>query len=238
MVGKRDYLDDFYKSVRESLFHAAVTSFQADLTIKKIDAETLEHIDDIGSYFTDVDGIIIPGNYGQRGFLGLLSTVRYAREHNIPYLGIDLGMQLMAIETARTILKWEDADSTEFVHRSAHPIISLPEEQMGLSSTGIMKLGAGTVRIAKGTKLAEIYGKTTINERHRSKYTFDRRYAEVMTENGLITSAAAVPDGQTEAFEWADHTFGIGVQFHPEFISRPTKPHPLFTAFIAAALHI
>ena len=237
MVGKKDYLDDCYKSVRESLFHAAVTSFQAELAIRKIDAETLESTSDIETYFHDLDGIVVPGNYGQRGFLGLLTAVKYAREHDIPYLGIDLGMQLMAIETARTLLGWKDADSTEFMQNCAHAIISLPEEQAGLSSTGLMKLGAGTLKISKGTKLSEIYGRTSVSERHRSKYTFDRRYAAELAAKGLITSASAVPDGQTEAFEWENHPWGIGVQFHPEFVSRPTKPHPLFTAFIGAALN-
>ncbi|MCR5290330.1 MAG: CTP synthase [Treponema sp.] len=237
MVGKRDYLDDCYKSVRESLIHAAITAYQADLEVRKIDAETLESSSDLNQYFEGLDGIIIPGNYGQRGFLGLLNTVQYAREHKIPYLGIDLGMQLMAIETARSLMGWTDADSTEFIQNSKHAIISLPEEQMGLSSTGIMKLGAGTVKIVKGTKLSEIYAKSSVSERHRNKYTFDRRYSADMTQHGLITSATAVPDGQVEAFEWKDHPWGIGVQYHPEFVSRPTNPHPLFIAFIGAALH-
>ncbi len=238
MVGKKDYLDDCYKSVRESLFHAAVTSFEADLTIKKIDAETLESCSDVTPYFDGVDGIVVPGNYGQRGFLGLLAAVRYAREHNIPYLGIDLGMQLMAIETARTLLGWADADSTEFMQNCEHAIISLPEEQAGSSSAGVMKLGAAQVNLVKGTKLHSIYKKDTISERHRSKYTFDRRYTNDISDKGLATAATAAADGQTEAFEWKNHPWGIGVQFHPEFVSRPTKPHPLFTSFIGAALEL
>lgn len=236
MVGKKDFLDSCYKSVQESLAHAAITSFDADLTIKKIDAETLEACTDIAPYFEGVDAIVIPGNYGQRGFLGLLSTVRFARERNIPYLGIDLGMQLMAVETARSKLGWEDADSTEFVQHSAHPVISLPEEQGNSVTSGVMKLGAMPVNVCAGTKLHDIYQKELVTERHRSKYSFDSRYAEDMAANGLVISATAGEDGQAEAFEWQNHPFGIGVQFHPEFISRPTKPHPLFSAFIAAAL--
>ncbi len=237
MVGKKDYLDNCYKSVQESLHHAATTTYGAAVEISKIDAETLESCGDITPYFENVDAIVIPGNYGQRGFLGLLSTVRYAREHSIPYLGIDLGMQLMAIETARTLLNWEDADSTEFMQHCAHPVISLPEEQTGSVAVGVVKLGISPVSIAKDTKLHEIYKAHMIQERHRSKYTFDRRYTADMASQNLIISAAAADDNQAEAFEWKNHPWGIGVQFHPEFVSRPTKPHPLFNSFIGAALN-
>ena len=155
----------------------------------------------------------------------------------MPYLGIDLGMQLMAIETARNLLHWEDADSTEFMQNSSHAIISLPEEQTGFQSATVMKLGAEPIMIQKGTKLSAIYGGVEhITERHRSKYTFDRKYSKDMADNALISSAFAIPDKQTEAFEWENHPWGIGVQYHPEFVSRPTKPHPLFAAFIGAAL--
>lgn len=236
MIGKKDYLDDCYKSVKEALFHAAVTSYSAELSVIKIDAETLESTEDINPYFENLDGIVVPGNFGNRGFLGLLATVKYAREHKIPYLGIDLGMQLMAIDTARSIIGWKDADSTEFIQNCGHPVISLPEEQAGLNASGLMKLGANNVKIKKGSKLNAIYKKTEISERHRSKYTFDRTYEDDLAKNGLVVSAAAASDGQTEAFEWENHPWGIGVQYHPEFSSRPTKPHPLFTAFIGEAL--
>lgn len=235
MVGKKDYLDDCYKSVQESLFHAAVSGNSSEIKIKKIDAETLEKSENYEDSFAGVDGIVIPGNYGQRGFLGLLKTVQYARVHKIPYLGIDLGMQLMAIETARNILGWEDADSTEFMQNCSHAIICLPEEQTQPSAS-VMKLGASAVDILEGTKLYSIYNSNTIKERHRSKYTFDRRYAQDMSMNGIVISAKNSADDQTEAFEWANHPWGIGVQFHPEFVSRPESPHPLFTSFIKASL--
>ena len=237
MVGKKDYLDNCYKSVQESLHHAATTTFGAEAEICKIDAETLESCTDIAPYFRSVDAIVIPGNYGQRGFLGLLSTVRYARENNIPYLGIDLGMQLMAIETARSLLGWADADSTEFMQHCEHPVISLPEEQTGTSAAGVVKLGISPVTVVKGTKLHDVYKTESIMERHRSKYTFDRRYTNDMAGQNLIISALAADDNQAEAFEWKNHPWGLGVQFHPEFTSRPTKPHPLFNAFIGAALN-
>ena len=235
MVGKKDYLDNCYKSVQESLFHAAVTGNNATLKIKKIDAETLENMEDLGKAFKDVDGIVVPGNYGQRGFLGLLDTVKYAREHQIPYLGIDLGMQLMAIDTSRFLCNWEDADTTEFMQNSKHPVISLPEEQTG-PSAGVMKLGASRINIEENTKLYSVYNSSDIVERHRSKYTFDRRYTKDMIEHGLSISARSAEDDQVEAFEWRNHPWGIGVQYHPEFVSRPTKPHPLFNAFIQAAI--
>lgn len=237
MVGKKDYLDNCYKSVQESLFHAAVTGNNAEIEIKKIDAETLENAntDDVSAFFKGVDGIVVPGNYGQRGFLGLLATVKFARKQKIPYLGIDLGMQLMAIDTARDLCGWEDADTTEFIQNSEHPVISLPEEQSGLSSN-VMKLGASGITILEKTKLYSIYNSTEIVERHRSKYTFDRRYKDDMESHGLVISAKSNEDEQVEAFEWADHPWGIGVQYHPEFISRPTKTHPLFDSFISAAI--
>ena len=235
MVGKKDLLDSCYKSVQESLFHAAITGNGAELRLKKIDAESLEKDGGIAEAFQGTDGIVIPGNYGQRGFLGLLETVRHARTHGIPYLGIDLGMQLMAVETARSLCGWDDADTTEFVRNCTHPVISLPEEQ-NFPAAGIMKLGAGNIRIAEGSRLHAVYNSDAVTERHRSKYTFDRRYTADMESHGLSVCAAAEEDGQVEAFEWKEHPWGIGVQYHPEFISRPTKPHPLFNAFVRASL--
>ena len=188
-------------------------------------------------FFEGIDGLLIPGNYGQRGFLGLLIAVKYVREKNIPYLGIDLGMQIMAIETARSLLHWQDADSTEFIQSTKHPIISLPEEQFGLASAGIMKLGNCTVTLQPNSRIATVYNAANykIQERHRSKYSFDRRYADELSAKGL-QSVAFAEDGMVEAFEWTNHPWGIGVQFHPEFVSRPSKPHPLFVAFLLAAI--
>ena len=236
VIGRQNFPDDCYKSVRESLLHAAVAAHNVQLEIRKIDAERLETGDSMSQFFEGIDGLLIPDSYGQRGFLGMLAGVRYAREHKIPYLGINLGMQLMAIEAARNILGWHDADSTEFIQSTSHPIISLPEEQAGLSAAGLMRLGASTIILEAGSRLASIYGDAQqISERHRSKYAFDRHYTEDMAGCGLKVSASAV-DGLVEAFEWDSHPWGVGVQFHPEFTSRPTKPHPLFASFVAAAL--
>lgn len=249
MVGKKDALDDCYRSLRESLFHAAVTAFCAKLEVVKIDAEALENCkteQDIAAAFEGVGGIVVPGITGQRGFLGLLIAVRYAREHGVPYLGIDLGMQIMAVETARTLCGWADADSTEFVQGCEYPVISLPDEQSELTSTGLMKLGAGVIRIKAGTKLYSIYSESSadtatdgfmeVTERHRNSRTFDRSFEPDMEAHGLIISAEAERDRSAEAFEWKGHPWGIGVQYHCEFVSRPAKPHPLFVSFIGAAL--
>ena len=236
LMGRQNFPDDCYKSVRESLFHAAVAGHNVELEIRRIEAESLESAENIAQYFEGLDGLLIPDSYGQRGFLGMLAGVRYAREHKIPFLGINSGMQLMAIEAARSILGWKDADSTEFVQSTSHPIISLPEEQAGLSAAGVMRLGAATIGVQSGSRLAIVYeGANQISERHRSKYAFDPRYTQDMAECGLEVSAKA-QDGLVEAFEWKSHPWGIGVQFHPEFTSRPTKPHPLFNSFVAAAL--
>ena len=236
VMGRQNFQDDCYKSVRESLLHAAVSAHNVKLEIRKIEAERLEAVGDVSQFFEGLDGLLIPDSYGQRGFLGMLAGVKYAREHKLPYLGINSGMQLMAIESARNILGWQDADSTEFVQSSPHPVISLPEEQVGLAAAGIMRLGAATIQLEAGSRLAAVYdGASQISERHRSKYAFDRRYTQDMADCGLVVAATA-QDGLVEAFEWKDHPWGIGVQFHPEFTSRPTKPHPLFVSFVAAAL--
>ena len=235
LLGRKTTFDDCYKSVRESLFHAAVTAHGLELIIRKIDAEEIEGASDINPFFKDIDGIIVPDNYGQRGFLGLLQAVRYARENNVPFLGIGLGMQLMAIETARNLLGHEDADSTEFMQNSSYPVISLPEEQAGLTAAGLMRLGNGVMKLSPDSKLAHIYGKDLVTERQRGKYTFDRTYTADMESCGLITGSYSEADGQAESFEWKNHPWGIGVQFHPEFTSRPANPHPVFAAFIGAA---
>ncbi len=236
MLCKKKYIDDWFKSTRESLFHACVAAHSFDLELKKIDAESVEVASDVESFFKDVDAIIIPGNYGQRGFLGLLRTVQYARENKIPYFGIDLGMQLMAIEAGRNLLQWEDADSTEFVENSMYPVISLPEEQTGFVPAGVMRLGDEDIIIEEDSKLYHVYKTGEITERHRNKYSVDKKYLNDLSTTGLRTSAMAKTDDHVEAFEWDNHPWGIGVQYHPEFLSCPKQPHPLFVDFIRAAI--
>lgn len=234
LIGRNSVMDDSFKSIYEALFHAAVSTHGLDLEVKKIDAEKLEKSKTIESFFENIQGIIIPSSYGQRGFLGLLQAISYARENNIPFLGINLGMQLMAVECARNLMGIDDADSTEFIPDTSCPIISLPEEQNAMGANMFMRLGDAEVFIEKKSKLFGVYGKQNIIERHRNKYTFDVNYTESIEKNGLFV-IAKTGDGQVAAFEWATHPWGIGVQYHPEFISHPTKPHPLFSAFIKAA---
>ncbi len=233
MVGKKSDLEDCYKSVREALFHAA-TARDMRLKIEKIDAEELETCGDISECFRDIQGIIIPGNYGQRGFLGLVAAIRYARERKLPYLGIDLGMQLMAVETARSILGWEDADSTEYMPHTTYPVISLPEEHGNLTSGGMVRLGNKTIKLIEGSLIASIYGEPEISERHRNKYEFNREYSSQLEESGLLVTSVSLDGYLAESFEWKDHPWALGVQFHPEFVSRPTEPHKVFSSFIGA----
>ncbi len=235
MISKKSDIDDCYKSVRESLFHSAVSANNVKLEIVKIDAEDLESSPDCTPFFAGIDGVIVPGNYGQRGFLGIMAGIRYAREHKIPYLGIDIGMQIMAIEAGRNLLDWKDADSTQFIRGTEHPVISLPEEQSALAGSAVTCIGSLSVHVKKGSALFDVYKTEEIEERHRNEYTFDMRYAEEMEKCGLTISAVSEDGLVAEAFEWKDHPWGIGVQFHPEFVSRPTKPHPLFSTFIHAS---
>jgi CTP synthase len=237
-IGKQSSFDECYKSVSEALLHAAVYMHNVELRLVKIDAELLETEENFAHPahpFDGIQGILVPGDSGQRGFMGMIAAIKYARERKIPFLGINFGMHLMAIETARNLLKREDADSTEFVRDSSYPMISLPEEQGGLAAAGGIKLGAGDVFFEDGSKLGKIYGTHKATERYRSKYTFDRKYIADMVSMGLLPAGASA-DGQIQAFEWESHPWGIGVQYHPEFLSRPSKPHPLFAAFIGAAL--
>ncbi|MDR2898298.1 MAG: CTP synthase [Spirochaetaceae bacterium] len=238
MVGKKSDLDDCYKSVREALLYAA-TAHDMQLDIKNIDAEKLETSGgDVAGYFDGIQGILIPGGYGQRGFLGLLAAIKYAREQHIPYLGIDLGMQLMAVEMARSVLDWEDADSTEYMPHTTCPVISLPEEHGGLSSGGMARLGNNTITLTAGSLIASIYGCLEIVERHRNEYEFNREYAPQLQEKGLLVTGLSLDGYLAESFEWKDHPWALGVQFHPEFVSRPGEPHKVFSSFIGAASRI
>ena len=243
LVGKYNDFDDCYKSVREAIFHAATQS-GVNAELVKIDAFKLETGLSCDDAFKDVSGIIVPASYGSRGVLGMIETARYAREHKIPYLGIDIGMQVMAIETARYILGWSDADSTEFAHDTHYPIVSLPEEQNGdCPSDSFYRVGNGLSEVTAKTLLAKIYkkaenaselnGKLMIEERHRHRYELDAQYIENLKTAGLVVSATSGSNHSlVDAIEWENHPFGIGVQFQPEFISRPMNSHPLFVSFI------
>lgn len=234
LVGKYTKLHDSYLSVAEALKHGG-WECGANLNIRWVDSETVTP-ENSGQLFSDVDGILIPGGFGDRGICGMIHAAAYARTHRIPFLGLCLGMQIAAIEFARHVLGYEDADSGEFAPQSRHPVIGLmPDQQGNLPKGGTMRLGAYPCTLQDGSRLMEIYGKKEISERHRHRYEFNNQFRKEFQENGAVFSGLS-PDGRlVEAFEVTDHPFYVGVQYHPEFKSRPNKAHPLFRAFVKAA---
>jgi CTP synthase len=182
-----------------------------------------------------VDGIIVPGGFGSRGIEGKIAAARYARENQIPYLGLCLGMQVMVIEFGRHVLGSEDANSTEFDRSTPHPVIDLLPEQRGIGEMGgTMRLGLYPCDFVEGTLAQRTYGTASVSERHRHRYEFNNTYREILAEHGMVYSGLS-PDGKlVEVAELSDHPFMIGSQFHPEFLSRPNRPHPLFAGFIQA----
>jgi CTP synthase len=234
VVGKYMDVRDAYKSIYESLTHAAASE-DCGIDLKLIDAESLEH--GVGAQFKDADGVLIPGGFGARGIEGKINTARYAREHKIPFLGLCLGMQVATIEFARNVCGIEDANSTEFDKDTREPVISLLEEQRGVRNKGAsMRLGTWPTKIVPNTLAEEIYGDTEVTERHRHRYEFNMKYRDRMNEKGFVISGTS-PDGTlAELIELRDHPYFVGCQYHPEFQSKPNKPHPLFKGFIHACL--
>ena len=243
IVGKYMELHDAYKSVYEALFHAGLEC-GVEVELVKIDSSRLEEAENVDTILGGqadgadgrLDGILVPGGFGQRGINGMVKAAAWARTNKAPYFGICLGMQIMLIDWGRNVLGWEDADSTEFNEDSKHPVVSLLEDQVKVKDYGgTMRLGAGKTAAEEGTRIIAAYGEKIISERHRHRYEFSNQYRREMTETGL-TIAALTPDGNlVECVEWPDHPWGLGVQFHPEFKSKPTVASPLFRDFIAAA---
>jgi CTP synthase len=236
VAGKYIELQDAYKSIYESLIHAGA---HHDTKVRIVRVDT-EEIEDHGakSVIGDVDGILVPGGFGDRGTEGKIAAARYARENKIPYFGICLGMQIATIEFARNVCGLKDANSTEFDKATMHPVICLQEEQKGVEDMGAtMRLGSCESILFAGTKASELYGgKERIHERHRHRYEFNSDYQDQLQEGGLVISSVSADEGLVEIVELPDHPFYIGAQFHPEFQSKPNHPHPLFSGFIAAAL--
>jgi CTP synthase len=204
--------------------------------LKLVDAESLQ--DRVGTQLKDVVGVLIPGGFGERGVEGKIKAARYARENGIPYLGLCLGMQVATIEFARDVCGIKKANSTEFDPDTPDPIISLLEEQREkIHSKGAsMRLGTWPTKIAKGTLAEKIYGQPEVMERHRHRYEFNMKYRDRMNEKGFVISGTS-PDGTlAELIELRDHPYFVGCQYHPEFQSKPNKPHPLFKGFIQACL--
>ena len=235
LVGKYIQLHDAYLSVSESLFHAAAAN-DAVCDIKWVDSEELtqENINDV---LGDCEGILVPGGFGDRGIEGMILAARYAREKDVPYLGICLGMQIAVIEFARNVVGWADANSAEFTSGSLHPVIDLMPEQQGITAKGgTMRLGQYPCALDKESKAYELYGEETVYERHRHRYELNNDFREELCEKGLRLAGLS-PDGRlVEVVENPANRWFVAAQFHPEFKSRPNKPQPLFYGFVKAAL--
>lgn len=235
VVGKYIALPDAYLSANEALKHAGYP-FDADIEVKWIDSEKLTQ-DNVSEQLGDVDGIMVPGGFGTRGIPGKLVAIQYAREHQVPFFGISLGLQLAVIEYARHVMNLEDVGSVEHKPDWKHPIVHVhPERQDAKEMGGTLRLGLFECDLTPGSKVAEFYGKETIGERFRNRYEVNPEYFDALREAGLTLSGLS-PDGKRlEVIELENHPFFVATQYHPEYLSRPLNPHPLFKAFIASAL--
>src|SRR5438445_4737226 len=232
VVGKYVEMPDSYISVTEALRHAALHC-GADLQLVWVNSENL----DVDAALLDgVDGVVVPGGFGHRGIEGKVLASRYARQHLVPYLGLCLGMQCAVVDVAREVLDAPDANSTEFNAFTSHPIIDLLPEQRDIEEKGgTMRLGVYPCKLTPGTKAADAYGEAVVYERHRHRFEFNNRYREPLANAGAVFSGTS-PNGRlVEIIELRDHPFFLGSQFHPEFRSRPGRPHPLFREFMFAA---
>ena len=234
VVGKYIELQDAYKSVYESVVHGGIAN-EARVEIVRVDAEDLER--DGTAALGGLDGILIPGGFGNRGIEGKILAARFARERRIPCYGLCLGMQVITIEYARHVLGLARAHSAEFDPASPDPVIHLMESQKAVATKGgTMRLGAYDCRLTPGSRAAAAYGKETVSERHRHRFEYNPAYRERLERAGLRVGGVNPLTGLVEIVEVADHPWMVGVQYHPEFKSSPTRPHPLFAAFIRAAL--
>ena len=234
LCGKYVRLHDAYLSVAEALTHAGFEN-AAKVEIDWVDSEKLTDAD-APKVFAGVDGILVPGGFGGRGIEGKIAAARYARENGVPYLGICLGMQTAVIEFARHVLGYADANSSEFNPESAYPVIDIMPDQLGVKMGGTMRLGAYPCKVRAGTKLRTAYKAELISERHRHRFEFNNDYREDFEKKGMKICGTS-PDGLlVEAVELENHHFYVGVQFHPEFKSRPNAAHPVFREFIASAV--
>ena len=235
LVGKYVELHDAYLSVVEALKHGGIAN-NADVHIKWVNSE---HVDteNIKSFLLKADGILVPGGFGDRGIEGKILAAQYARENDIPYFGICLGMQMAVIEFARNICGMMDSHSSEFNENTKHPVIDLMPEQRDVDEMGgTMRLGIYPCKINEKSRVYDIYNDELIYERHRHRYEFNNEYREIMTSKGMVLSGLSPSERLVEIIELPEHPWYIGVQFHPEFKSRPNRPHPLFRDFIKASL--
>jgi CTP synthase len=234
LVGKYVELQDAYMSVREALKHAALAN-EVEVEIGWVHSADLEK-DKGWDIVKNADAVLVPGGFGSRGIEGKILAARYARENKVPYLGLCLGMQVMCIDFARTVLDHEDANSSEFDRGTEHPVIDLMLDQRSITDMGgTMRLGLYPCLLQKGTKAAAAYGVPRVDERHRHRFEFNNSYRAEFEKNGMVFSGIS-PDGRLiEIVELADHPYMVASQFHPEFLSRPMKPHPLFVGLLKAA---
>jgi CTP synthase len=234
VVGKYIELQDAYKSVYESIVHAGIAN-DANVRIVRLDAEDIEN--DPAKYLATLDGILIPGGFGDRGTEGKIAASKFARENGIPYFGLCLGMQIAVIDYARHVAKLDDANSTEFDAKTPHPVIDIMEDQKDLTTKGgNMRLGACPCELAEDSFSIHAYGKKNIQERHRHRYEFNNAYRDQLVKAGLRIGGINPERDLVEIVEIPEHPWFVGVQFHPEFQSKPNAAHPLFANFIAAAL--
>jgi CTP synthase len=236
VAGKYIELQDAYKSIYESLIHAGA-HHDTKVQIVRVEAEAIEERG-AAAVIGDVDGILVPGGFGDRGIEGKILAAKYARENNIPYFGICLGMQIATIEFARNVCGLEGANSTEFDKAATHPVICLQEEQEGVEDMGAtMRLGSSESILFPGTRAAALYkGAPKIQERHRHRYEVNSTYRKQLEEGGLVISSVSAKEGLVEIVELPKHPYYVSCQFHPEFQSKPNHPHPLFAGFVKAAL--
>ncbi|HPS57006.1 MAG TPA: CTP synthase [Spirochaetota bacterium] len=238
VVGKYMQLNDAYRSIYEALVHGAVAS-EAELDILKIDSEDLESCSEssAASMFDGVDGILVPGGFGNRGIEGKIAAVSHARRNGIPFLGICLGMQCAVIEFARNVCGLAGANSTEFNSYTPHPVISLLEEQEVIAEKGgTMRLGAYHCEFTPGSRIGSIYGRESVMERHRHRFEFTMKYRQIFEEYGMIVGGIYPRNNLVETVEVPGHPWFVATQYHPEFKSKPVNPHPLFRDFIRAAV--
>jgi len=235
LVGKYVKLHDAYLSVAEALRHAGY-ALDTEVEIEWIDSERITE-ENVAEVLGGADAVLVPGGFGDRGIEGMITAAKYARENGVPYLGLCLGMQIAVIECARNLAGMPDANSGEFAPQGAHKVIDfMPGQSDEINKGGTLRLGSYPCEIRPGTKMEACYGTTHIRERHRHRYEFNNEYRDALTSAGLVLSGLS-PDGRlVETVEYTDHPFFIGVQYHPEFKSRPNRAHPLFTGLVDAAL--
>jgi CTP synthase len=234
VVGKYVELHDAYKSIYEALSHAGV-AHDVDIRLRKVSAETLGTTEETEAELDGVHGVLIPGGFGERGLEGKMRAIRFARENGVPFFGICLGMQCAVIEYARNVLGLEGANTIELASSTPHPVISLMDDQEGVPLGGTMRLGAYGCDLEEGTLAYELYGEASISERHRHRFEFNNAYREAFNASEMTLSGVNPERDLVEIVELPTHPFFIGVQFHPEFKSKPLSPQPIFHGFVGAA---